>query len=579
MNKRTRGINWLLARWRWLLFAALFAIAYMYLLPAPSKAHLRDLAIVAAAYNVIATALAAYDMFPSWLPVATTVLDALFIAALVSITGRIESPLLLFLLIPASIAAFRFRWKGLLIAVLAVASFWTYLLAPSFRTMSPGDIAIPLGSKLLLLLCLTISASLLAQAEHAQARQREEKAEERFRLAREQVKAIYELTGNLTATLNYERVLESLLDIGLMGLQEIDRQPEQHVGAVLLFTDTERGRQLRIAEYRRLTESDAQQLLTGETGVLGEVLTAIEPAIINDPTKDPELQALSSLRDCRCVAVIPLRAGFDLYGAVLFASKRPEAYQEDQIAFLSMLCNQATIALQNAQLYQKLEEERDRIIGSEEELRHWLARELHDGPTQTISALAMRLNYARMVLEREPEKAKAELADLEKLARHATREIRTTLFKLRPVALETQGLRAALEQYAARLQETGGPPMQLHIEEPPTRLEPNVETTVFAIVEEAINNARKHADASLITVRVAPYRDLLVVTVHDNGKGFDVKAVERSYDQRGSLGLLNMRERAELIGGKLELDSKPGQGTTVTLAVPLRKTSTPESTP
>ena len=248
------------------------------------------------------------------------------------------------------------------------------------------------------------------------------------------------------------------------------------------------------------------------------------------------------------------------------------AYRQDQLAFLSTLCNQATIALQNAQLYQQLQAEKDRIIGSEEEVRHWLARELHDGPTQTLSALAMRLNYARLLLEKEPEKAQEELADLEKMARRATKEIRTTLFKLRPLALETQGLRGALEQYVVRLQETGGTPVQLDIEEPSERLEANAEATIFFIIEEAVTNAHKHGNASSISVRIAPYGDFLVVTVRDNGKGFDVKAVEASYDQRGSLGLINMKERAELIGGRLEIQSQPGHGTTITLAVPLKST-------
>ncbi len=565
-----RSKDWPLALFRWPLFTLFFAFAYLLSPAETSPSRLYNLLVLAVAYNVIATALAAFNMFPKYLPVITTGLDTLFVAALISASGRNESPLLLFSLIPVLTAALRFQWKGGLAVGAAVAGFWAYLMLPSFPAASSPRYAAEVSVRFLLLLCVTVVAALLGRAEHERALRREEEADEQFRLASEQVKAIYELTGNLSATLNYERVLESVLDIGIMGLKEIDPQMDRPAGMVLLFKDAEEGRKLYIAAYRNLTDKEAEQLLPGGRGLLGRVMNTVEPLVSDSPARDVELRVLPSLHEYRSTAVIPLRAGFELYGAALFASRRLNAYRRDQLAFLSTLCNQATIALQNAQLYQQLQAEKDRIIGSEEEVRRWLARELHDGPTQTLSALAMRLNYTRLLLEKEPEKALEELVDLEKMARRATKEIRTTLFKLRPLALETQGLRGALEQYVVRLQETGGTPVQLDIEEPDERLEPNVEATVFSIIEEAVTNARKHANASSINVRLAPYGDFLMATVHDNGKGFDVKAVEANYDQRGSMGMINMKERAELIGGRLEIQSQPGHGTTVTLAVPLK---------
>jgi signal transduction histidine kinase len=293
--------------------------------------------------------------------------------------------------------------------------------------------------------------------------------------------------------------------------------------------------------------------------------------VIGKPGDDEELGGLVSWHRYQSAVVLPLRAGFELFGATVFCSERRNAYRAQQLAFLGTLCNQATIALQNAQLYKQVREEKDRIISGEEDVRHWLARELHDGPTQTISALAMRLNYARLLLDKDPKRTAEELAELEKMARRATKDIRTTLFKLRPLVLESQGLPGALEQYATRLKENGGTPLVLDVEQPLDRLESTVEGTIFAIIEEAVNNAQKYSEAQQIMVRIARFGETLVVTVRDNGKGFDLKAVESTYDQRGSLGLVNMRERAELIGGHLEIDSKPGRGTTVTLAVPMKR--------
>jgi len=564
--------NGVLALLRWFLFAVLFALAYFHAPSVSFSTSLYSVAVLALVYNVVMTALAVLRISLPYLPAMATVLDTLFIAAVVAISGKSESPLLYFLLLPVLVASLRFHWKGGLFAACAVALFWIYLILISPAAISPFE-SWELVGRLLLLLCIAVFGVTLGQSEHARAAHRERDAEERFRLGSEQVQALWELTGNLTATLDYERVLDSIIDVGLIGLQEIGQLRDKHIAMVLLFADTPEERKLHVTAHRYLSEKEADHFLPGVTGLLGAAVNNVEPCVIGRPSRDPELRDLRSLRHCRSAVAIPLRAGFELFGVLVFASRRPNAYGEDQIAFLSTLCNQAAIALQNAQYYQRLQQERDRIIGEEEEVRHWLARELHDGPTQTLSALAMRLNYTEALLKKDPERAEVELRSLEEMARRATREIRTTLFKLRPLALETRGLQAALEQYAQRLLENDGQVVQIDFEAPAQQLDASVETTVFAIVEEAVNNARKYAEADKVTVRVAPYGSLLVVTVRDDGKGFDVKAVDSTYDQRGSLGLLNMRERAELLGGTLEIESRLGYGTIVTLTVPLQASS------
>ena len=113
--------------------------------------------------------------------------------------------------------------------------------------------------------------------------------------------------------------------------------------------------------------------------------------------------------------------------------------------------------------------------------------------------------------------------------------------------------------------------LKIDIEDVPVqRLDPNVETTLFSIIEEAINNARKHAQTDTISVRLSSYEQAYVASVRDHGKGFDLAEVEGSYDQRGSLGLINMRERAEMLGGRLDIESRPGFGTVVTVTVPFK---------
>ena len=143
------------------------------------------------------------------------------------------------------------------------------------------------------------------------------------------------------------------------------------------------------------------------------------------------------------------------------------------------------------------------------------------------------------------------------------------LFTLRPVILETEGLLAALSMYAENLQENNGQLVQVEAEQYEECLDLETQGVVFTIMEEAINNARKHAEAAHIWVRLAVHQDLFVAQVADDGQGFDVQAVEGEYASQGSLGMLNMQERATLIGGTLDIKSEIGNGTRVTLLVPL----------
>jgi signal transduction histidine kinase len=322
-----------------------------------------------------------------------------------------------------------------------------------------------------------------------------------------------------------------------------------------------------------LPQRDQNTTFEGKSGALAQALMTAEPVITDDPPADPELRHLIMMHNCKQAIVVPLRAGFESFGAVVFGSPHPHTYTHDHENLLTAICNQAIVALQNAQLYQSLREEKERIVTVEEDARKKLARDLHDGPTQSIAAIAMRLNYARMLLEKggDAQQMVEELGRIEELARKTTKEIRHMLFTLRPLILETQGLRAALEQYITKLAETD--PTPIHLEAPPAveqALDQNAQGVIFYIVEEAIGNARKHAQPQNIWVRLNVQDRTFVAEVEDDGCGFNVDEVQARYEERGSLGMINMHERAELVGGKLAIVSSPGKGTRVTLTVPLR---------
>jgi signal transduction histidine kinase len=145
------------------------------------------------------------------------------------------------------------------------------------------------------------------------------------------------------------------------------------------------------------------------------------------------------------------------------------------------------------------------------------------------------------------------------------------LFTLRPLILESQGLAAALNAMAEKMNEMYG--QEVNVEADPKiipRLEINKQAIIFYIVEEAAANAHKHAHAEHIWINLkALDNDLALLEIKDDGIGFDVSLVSASYDQRGSLGMINMRERAELVNGILRVKSAKNEGTTVQVVIPL----------
>jgi signal transduction histidine kinase len=167
---------------------------------------------------------------------------------------------------------------------------------------------------------------------------------------------------------------------------------------------------------------------------------------------------------------------------------------------------------------------------------------------------------AALLVDRDPEAAKAELERLRAQAQEALRELRSLVFELRPAELEADGLAATLRKHVEVLGRVHGLAIGLEVEAEP-ELEPAAAVEVFRIAQEALNNAQRHAEATAIAVRLSPR----ALTVADDGAGFDAAAPA----VRGRrLGLTSMEERAAAIGGRLRLESAPGAGTTVTLELP-----------
>jgi signal transduction histidine kinase len=301
--------------------------------------------------------------------------------------------------------------------------------------------------------------------------------------------------------------------------------------------------------------------------------------IVNDAPRDTRFAAQVDAEtgfQTRNILCVPLTVQGRLVGVLEVLNKEGDkGFTEEDKNWLEKLGNQASIALENARLYQNLRMEQERIIKAQEEVRHQLARDLHDGAAQMLSLIIMNVDVARRMLTKERyETVLSELDLLEDLARQANREIRTMLFELRPIILESRGLIPALHAYHTQLQSTMSAQMHLLAEDLPFNLADQAANNIFSVVQESINNIRKHAKAENVWLRIWVEGQTLYFEVEDDGRGFDLNATQQNYDDRGSFGLLNMHERMEMISGKLSILSpspSTGVGTLIQARVPMQK--------
>ena len=316
-----------------------------------------------------------------------------------------------------------------------------------------------------------------------------------------------------------------------------------------------------------------QKRIQRDEGIAGWVFTHGQPTIVHDAGIDERHLARidENLRfHTAAIVAAPLIYNRKPTGVIEVINKKTgERFDEDDRDLLMAFAAQAAVVIENARLYQQVVSERDRILAVEEQVRRELARELHDGPSQLLSAIIMGLKFLKQVIVRQPDRVGAEIAELERLSTDALHQVRNTLFDLRPVALEAQGLCAALRIYVERQQETKGLRLHLDIEHLTVRFAPRVEAALFSIIQEAVGNARKHAEAKNIWFTAQQTGETVTLSVRDDGRGFDLLQVQEAYAQRGNLGLLSMKERSEMARVKLTIDSKPGEGTTVALALPV----------
>ena len=558
-------------RWGWLLLTALFIM-----LAARSSASFFALMTavgIGLFLNLMYTGLLWARFFPGSLAVIAAVFDAL-LAAIVLFVGRewVDS-LVLLMLLPVLMAGARWGIEGGLLMALPVTGGYLAALLPMIRTEVLEARSLPamlaIAAPVLALFVAGLVPGLFIP-EHIKAAQQHDQAElERLRVANERANLLSKMALTVSSTLDYRKVLRAVVDLAFSAMAEVGTRDESTIAMVLLFQDDNQDERLTVAAGRNLARTDEGRKVSAREGIFGTTIRTADVVVNHNAQNDPVLTSFASTRGCRSAICAPLRAGLNTYGVFLFCSTEPDFYTDDHQTLLKTFASQAIIPLQNAQLFEDLRYEQTKILEREAEARRKLARDLHDGPTQSVAAVVMRLNFIKMVLQNnEIDKAYDELVKVEEIAQRTTHEIRTMLFAMRPVILETQGLGPALDQYVNRLKQTESFRTRLTNNGYKGQLSTEAEGVVFAIVEEAVGNAKKHAQCSQIQITLNVQHESLIAEVRDNGVGFDVSATQSTYDQRTSLGLINMDERAQLVGGECTIESARGRGTVVRVEIP-----------
>jgi two-component system, NarL family, sensor histidine kinase DegS len=210
-----------------------------------------------------------------------------------------------------------------------------------------------------------------------------------------------------------------------------------------------------------------------------------------------------------------------------------------------------------------------RIVEAQEAERARLAQEVHDGPAQALSNAIFQVEFIDRVFESDPRMARSELRFLRDLLRRELGDVRSFLTQLKPPVLDALGLDGAIMDAVSTQVSLSGLPIEARLGAPPDGLAEAAQTVVLRVVQEALQNVRKHAGATSVLVTTAVHGGQWVLEVRDDGRGFDTGAVAAR--GRRNFGLQFMRERAELVGAQFEVRSRPEAGTVVRLAIPLMR--------
>jgi signal transduction histidine kinase len=383
---------------------------------------------------------------------------------------------------------------------------------------------------------------------------------------RQQSAQIEDLTRRLSTLTIFSRSLAEAVDLGAALCE-----------AASVFREIVRADACGI--YRTEGEQGALMASAGETPLLagqGEQMVQRAAALgrpVSYPGGPAEVQETAP---SGAGLAVPVRTKERTFGGLLVVRGEAVAFEAADLTLFTTVAGHLATALENLRLYNEVKDKErlrgellSRLIHAHEEERFRIARELHDQVSQSLTGLTMSLTAAEEGASADPARARAALTTIRDVAEGTLEEVRKIIFDLRPTLLDDLGLIPAVRHYARTLLEAQG--MEVRFQAAgfgQQRLPSAVETTVFRVAQEAITNVARHSRAHVVTIAVTLQEGIVRLQVADDGIGFDAPALLASSGRR-RLGIAGMEERVTLLGGRLEIRSSPGAGTTVTMTVPV----------
>lgn len=312
-----------------------------------------------------------------------------------------------------------------------------------------------------------------------------------------------------------------------------------------------------------------------------QVLHDGQTLMVNDVSQCPKLGEDTVLKDDIGYFVsIPLKSKERTLGIMNIAGSNECYFTENDFKVLDSIGYHVGLAIENSVLYEEARQKEklrgellSRIINAQEDERRRIARELHDEYGQTLTGLIMSIESIESMVLPQSAQLKEKLTNAKALLVRALEDMRRLTLDLRPSTLDDLGLVATTRSYVQTHLESVGIKASFESKGLGKRLESVVEATLFRIIQEAIRNIIRHAEAHNVRIHLEAGAGKITAIVEDDGKGFDVESTFRYKIGAHSLGLLGIKERATLLGGTFSIKSKVGQGTCLTVEIPLASLS------
>lgn len=210
-----------------------------------------------------------------------------------------------------------------------------------------------------------------------------------------------------------------------------------------------------------------------------------------------------------------------------------------------------------------------KIIQTQEEERKRIARDIHDGPAQSLANLVIKSEVCERLLDIDKEKTREEIRELKRCIRESIKEIRKIIYNLRPTAIDDLGLIPSLQRYIENFEKDTNIPVDFNILSQADLTDPIKRLSIFRIIQEALNNIIKHADANIVKINVTINTKDIIIYIKDDGVGFNLEEVSSQFREDGGLGLLNIEERVNLLNGNILIKSEINRGTLIKVNIPM----------